>query len=100
MRKGKQREVYGQSVTCKQGAHKHQQAQNFPTLTGRYASNTLCPRLTIEGNNPHHSHPTKRKERQQYDIMKETLTLVFHVKQKNTQTLVYKGISNYDKRRK
>lgn len=32
--------------------------------------------------------------------MKETLTLVFHVKQKNMQTLVYKGISNYDKRRK
>lgn len=85
-RKGKQREVYGKSVTCKQGVHKHQQDPNFPPLTWQYAGNTLRWRLTIEGiegNNLHHSHPTKRKERQQYDIMKETPTLVFHVKQQN-----------------
>lgn|GEM_PF-4189710 len=82
-RKGKQREVYGQSVIYKQGAHKHQQDTNFPPLTSQYAGNTLRWRPRIEGSNPHHSHPTKRKERQQYDIMKETPTLVFHVKQQN-----------------
>lgn len=63
-RKGKQRDVYGQSVTCKQGAHEHQQDPNFPSLTSQYEGNTLRPRLTIEGNNPQHSHTTKRKERQ------------------------------------
>jgi len=29
-RKGKQRDVYGQSVTCKQGAHEHQQDPYLP----------------------------------------------------------------------
>lgn len=37
-RKGKQRDVYGKPVTCKQGVHKAQQGPNFPTLTSRYAS--------------------------------------------------------------